>query len=107
MESKTLYGVRIVARTAQKSIDWKILTSDKLTTSSMITAIKEMGIESEEEEDRIYKVGLNLEPEDIWNTEDGEEPKLREFEFRSPQELGEILKVNFFFLYLSLKVLLF
>jgi hypothetical protein len=85
-----LYGVHIVTN---DGINWRVILQDKLATSALLSAIKEMHTEMDERNDKLYSVTLALEKEDHWDNEgEGVPEPTREFVGKSPSELRDILR---------------
>ncbi len=82
----TLFGVHLSS--VDGTVDWRLILKDRLASSVLMTAVKEMTFG---EETGRYNVTLALEDEDVWRESDGAEP-IRDYLGRSPEELQLILR---------------
>ena len=90
-DSPMLYGVHIET---SDGIDWRVILSDKLATTVLLSAVKEMHTELDQRAGKLYNVTLALEAEDVWNAEmeSGALEPPREYLGRSPEELKQTLR---------------
>lgn len=95
VQSAPLYGVHISGSGSGSSasgVDWRVILPDKLATTALVSCLKEMMTECDQECGRLDKVSLAMEEPDRWHLErDGPEPQ-REFSGHSPEELRDMLR---------------